>query len=54
MKTIRNEEKVLLDTMRELPPYIFIIPNLTVNRSSKARKPLGHKGLRVFDNVSRM
>ena len=31
-----------------------IIPNLTVNRSSKARKPLGHKGLRVFGNVSRM
>ena len=29
-------------------------PNLTVNRSSKARKPLRHKGLRVFDNVSRM
>ena len=30
------------------------IPNLTANRSRKARKPLGHKGLRVFDNVSRM
>lgn len=28
MKTIRNEEKVLLDTMRELPPYIFIMIGL--------------------------
>lgn len=31
-----------------------IIPNLTVNRSNVARKPLVYKGLRVFDDVLRM